>query len=82
MRILIQKSSPPCRVCSISFKLDEVYSTALMGASLPLCALTTLGAFPGLLQHILGWAETWGDAATRQLATLLKHIWALYQAFN
>lgn len=33
-------------------------------------------------QPVLGWAETWGDAATRQLAALPRHIWALYQAFN
>lgn len=40
-----------------------------------------------ILLHVLGWADSWGDlgfsiATTRQFATLLKHIWALYQAFN
>lgn len=52
-----------------------------MGTS-PLHALPTSDAFPVLLQRVLGWAETWGDAATRQLTALLKHIWALYQAFD
>ena len=73
---------PHCQTCSIPLKRDKVHSNALMGPSLPLSVLPTLDAFPILLQHILGWAETWGDTATRQLTTLLKHIWALYQAFN
>lgn len=58
--------------------LDSVYSFPPLLSSLFLNLI---------LLHVLGWADSWGDlvfsiATTRQFVTLLKHIWALYQAFN